>query len=501
MPARTAGKGPGEESVGWLIVAALALTALAGWCASAETALLRVSRAGAKELGRTAGETSTPLQAVLAEVPRYLSVLLLARVAAEISATVLATVVLLHWIGGGWRAFATAAAAMTVLIYVVAGIVPRGLGSQRAVRVASLAAAVMRPVVRMLGPLPRLLLAVGRMLSPGGGLRDGPSGSEEELRGLVDLLEQRRVIQPDERAMIHSVFELGDTIVREVMVPRTDMVFVERGKTLHQALSLALRSGFSRVPVVGENLDDVVGIAYLKDIVNRSYEHWEGKSAEKVSSIMRPATFVPESKPIDVLLRDMQARQIHLAIVIDEYGGTAGLVTIEDILEEIVGEIADEYDNEQPAVEWLGEGHARVTARLPVEELAELFGVSIEAEDVETVGGLLAQQLGRVPIAGSVATVAGLRLTAESLAGRRNRIGTVTVERTGPGRGPAAGPLARDGQQPGSAQPGSAQPGSARAGNGRSASAARGEAWAENGLAGAGDGEPGESAGPGGLRE
>ena len=245
----------------------------------------------------------------------------------------------------------------------------------------------------------------------------------------MDLLEQRRVIQPTERAMIHSVFELGDTIVREVMVPRTDMVFVERGKTLRQALSLALRSGFSRIPVVGENEDDIVGIAYLKDIVTRSYEHREGESVEKVESIMRPATFVPESKPVDALLREMQARQIHVAIVIDEYGGTAGLATIEDILEEIVGEIADEYDKEQPPVEWLGEGRARVTARLPVEELAELFGVHIEAEDVETVGGLLAHALGRVPIAGSVATVAGLRLTAESLAGRRNRIAAVTVER------------------------------------------------------------------------
>jgi len=426
---RIAGKGPGELLVGWLFVAALALTLLAGWCASAETALLRVSRAGAKELGRSAGEPSTPLQAVLAEVTRYLTVLLFARVAAEISATVLMAVVLLHWIGNDWRAFISAAALMTVLIYVVAGVVPRALGRQRAVRVATAAASVLRPVNRLLGPLPRILLAVGRMLSPDGGPRDGPSGSEEDLRGLVDLLEQRRVIQPDERAMIHSVFELGDTIVREVMVPRTDMVFVERGKTLQQALSLALRSGFSRVPVIGENLDDVVGIAYLKDIVNRSYEHWEDQSLEKVESVMRPATFVPESKPIDVLLRDMQARQIHLAIVIDEYGGTAGLVTIEDILEEIVGEIADEYDNELPPVEWLGEGHARVTARLPVEELEELFGVSIEAEDVETVVGLLAQQIGRVPIAGSVATVAGLTLTAESLAGRRNRIGTVTVER------------------------------------------------------------------------
>jgi CBS domain containing-hemolysin-like protein len=479
---RIAGKGRGDPPMGWLFVAALALTLVAGWCATAETALLRVSRAGAKELGRSAGEASAPLQAVLAEVPSNVSVLLLARVAAEISATVLMAVVLLHWIGNDWRAFVTAAAVMTVLIYVVAEIVPRTLGRQHAVRVASAAASVLHPVVRVLGPLPRLLLAAGSMLSPGSGQRDGTSGSEEDLRGLVDLLERRRVIQPDERAMIHSVFELGDTIVREVMVPRTDMVFVERGKTLRQALSLALRSGFSRIPVIGENLDDVVGIAYLKDIVTRSYDHREGESVEQVSSIMRPATFVPESKPIDELLRDMQARQIHLAIVIDEYGGTAGLVTIEDILEEIVGEIADEYDKEQPPVEWLGEGHARVTARLAVEELEELFGVRIEAEDVETVGGLLAQQLGRVPIAGSVATVAGLKLTAESLAGRRNRIGTVTVQRTGLADGAEAAIGQADGGHPRNAGAGNVPPPDRRAGDTRSG----------NGHGGSGQGADGQ---------
>ena len=181
--------------------------------------------------------------------------------------------------------------------------------------------------------------------------------------------------------------------------------------------------------MIGENLDDVVGIAYLKDIMTRIHEHPEGETVETVESIMRPATFAPESKPVDDLLREMQARHVHMAIVIDEYGGTAGLVTIEDILEEIVGEIADEYDRERPPVEWLSEGEARVSARLSVEELEELFGVSIDAEDVETVGGLLAHRLGKVPIAGSVATVSGLRLTAESLAGRRNRIGTVTVQR------------------------------------------------------------------------
>jgi magnesium and cobalt exporter, CNNM family len=240
-------------------------------------------------------------------------------------------------------------------------------------------------------------------------------------------------IEPGEREMVKSVVQLGDTIVRDVMVPRTDMVFIEADKTVQQALSLALRSGFSRLPVVGENTDDIVGIAYMKDIVAWEHEHPDAGSGaevtEKVATVMRPVSFVPDSKPVDELLRQMQARRIHVSIVIDEYGGTAGLVTIEDLLEEIVGEITDEYDNEQPPVERLEDGSVRVTARLPVAELEELFGVSVRAEDVETVAGLLAHELGRVPIAGSTATVSGLRLTAEkNLAGRRNKIGTVLVE-------------------------------------------------------------------------
>ena len=445
----------------WLLVAALALMLLAGWCTSTETALLRVSRAGAKELGRSAGESAEPLQAALADVPRYLSVVLLIRVAAEICAAVLVTAVLVTWLGINWNAFLITAVAMTLASYLLAGVIPRRIGRRAPVKVASAAATVLGPVIRLLGPLPRLLTAFGA----GQSRRDAgsQSGAEEDLRGLVDLLEQRQIIEPGERAMIHSVFELGDTIVREVMVPRTDMVFVERGKTLRQTLSLALRSGFSRIPVIGENLDDVVGIAYLKDIMTRIHEHPEGESIETVESIMRTATFAPDSKPVDDLLREMQAKHVHMAIVIDEYGGTAGLVTIEDILEEIVGEIADEYDRERPPVEWLSDGSARVSARLSVEELEELFGVEIDAEDVETVGGLLGHALGKVPIAGSVATVSGLRLTAENLTGRRNRIGTVLVQPTDEGElagTPLAGRQAR-------AEGGANGPnGTANAGNG-----------------------------------
>jgi len=387
-------------------------------------------RAGGRERAKNGSNGySSSLQAILAEPRRYLGVLLAIRMGTETAAVVLATAALVKLLGTGWHTFLIALAGMAALLYVVAGIWPVALGRHYDRQLAGAAAAVLVPTVRALGPLPRLLLAAGNLLTPGRGAREGPAESEEDLRGLVDLLGEHQVIEPGERAMIHSVFEFGDTIVREVMVPRTDIVFAERDKNVRQVLSLALRSGFSRIPVVGENKDDVIGIAYLKDLVARSREHPEAETVEKVESVMRPATFVPESKPVSVLLQEMQARQIHLAIVIDEYGGTAGLVTIEDILEEIVGEITDEYDNEQPPVEWLADGSARVTARLSATELGELFGINLEDEDVETVAGLLAHALGRVPIAGSTAAIRGLRLTAENLAGRRNKIGTVLVKR------------------------------------------------------------------------
>ncbi|HEY4605711.1 MAG TPA: hemolysin family protein, partial [Blastococcus sp.] len=305
---------------------------------------------------------------------------------------------------------------------------PRTLGRQHAYGTALASAGLVRFLGRVLGPVATLLIVIGNAITPGRGFRDGPFSSEVELRELVDMAEERGVVESGERNMIHSVFELGDTIAREVMVPRTDVVWIERTKTVRQALALALRSGFSRLPVIGDNVDDVVGVVYLKDLVRRS-QNGSDQRGPKVEEVMRPPTFVPESKPVDELLRNMQAQRIHIAIVVDEYGGFAGLVTIEDILEEIVGEIADEHDAfQRPPVEELPDGSMRVTARLPVEDLAELFHVELpEDDDVETVGGLLARELGRVPIEGSAVEVAGLRLVAESTGGRRNRIDTLLV--------------------------------------------------------------------------
>lgn len=409
-----------------LVVAAV-FVAVAAALACAEVGLSRVSRVRVEELARADRRGAPRLQQVLADPPRSLNLLLLLRLVCELSAAGIVTAYCLDRVDGS-LAVVLAVLVMTLISYVVIGVAPRTIGRQQAERVALLSAGPTLLLARLFGPLPRLLILLGNALTPGKGFREGPFASEAELRDLVEMAQERGVVEQSERDMIESVFELGDTIVRGVMVPRTDIVVIERGKTVRQAVNLLLRSGFSRVPVVGENTDDVVGVVYLKDLVRK--ERAEGGGQLKVEDAMREPVFVPESKPVDELLREMQASLGHIAVVVDEYGGTAGLVTIEDVLEEIVGEITDEYDREDPPVEELEDGSVRVTARLPVEDLEQRYDVHLPHEDVDTVGGLLATLLGRVPIPGATVAVQGLVLLAESAKGRRNRIGTVLVRRT-----------------------------------------------------------------------
>jgi len=411
----------------WLVVAAALLVMTAAVLSMAEAALSRVSRAAVEEMERQELTGASRVARIIADPAATLNVLLLLRTLAELVATTLVAVVCQRTLDRTAAAIALAAGVMTIADYVVVGVGARTLGRQHSATVARRTAGLAMVLTRLFGTLPRALILLGNVITPGRGFREGPFTSEAELRELVDLAEERKLIESGERQMIHSVFELGDTLVREVMVPRTDMVWIERGKTVRQALSLALRSGFSRIPVIGDNEDDVIGVAYLKDLARRVYE--DEDRAEKVDEVMRPPYFIPESMPADELLRDMQARQVHVAVVIDEYGGTAGLVTIEDILEEIVGEIADEYDREVPRTEELDDGGMRVNVRLPVDDVEEMFDVRFDLDDVETVGGLLASALGRVPIPGATATLQGLTFVAEGAKGRRNRIGTVLIRR------------------------------------------------------------------------
>jgi CBS domain containing-hemolysin-like protein len=412
------------------LVVALCLIPLGGLFGCVDAALARVSVARAEECLRERRSGAKALQAIVADRARYTNLLLLLRVTCELSATVLAAIVARSQFGTRWPVPLLTVAVMVVISYAVVGVGPRTLGRQHPNAVALGAAGALRLLGRLFGPLASLLIWFGNAITPGPGFRDGPFSSEIELRELVDMAERRGVVEHGEREMIQSVFELGDTIAREVMVPRTEVVWIERGKGVLQGLALALRSGFSRIPVTGESADDVVGIVYLKDLARLAQDGARARATD-VGQVMRPAQFVPESKPVDELLGEMQARRTHLAIVIDEYGGTAGVITIEDILEEIVGEITDEYDDERAPIERIDKDTARVAARLAVQDLAELFGVEIpEREDLESVGGLLADVLGRVPIPGAHAHAYGLELIAENAGGRRNRIDTVLVRRS-----------------------------------------------------------------------
>ncbi|MEU2350015.1 hemolysin family protein [Modestobacter sp. NPDC049651] len=413
-----------------LLVIAVVLVLLAGVFGALDAALQRLSKARVDEMVREGVKRAPALARVVEERGRHVALLLLLRIVCEMTAAVLVADVLFRQFSSEALGIVVAAAVMVVVSYVLIGVGPRTLGRQHAYAIAMAGAPLVRLLGRLLGPVATLLIVIGNAITPGPGYREGPFSSEVELRELVDMAEERGVVEAGERNMIHGVFELGDTIAREVMVPRPDVVWIEQGKNLRQALALCLRSGFSRLPVIGENVDDVLGILFMKDLVRRSQNIPADRSGgPRVEELMRPATFIPESKPVDELLRDMQASRTHMAVVVDEYGGFAGLVTIEDILEEIVGEIDDEHDAVQrPPVEELEDGSFRVTARLPVEDLADLFRVDLpEDDDVETVGGLLARALGRVPIEGSQADVGGLRLVAESTGGRRNRIDTMLV--------------------------------------------------------------------------
>ncbi len=411
------------------LLAAVLLVGLGGLFAAVDAAISTASLARVEEMVRDERPGAARLARVLLDRPRYINLVVLLRITCEVSATVLLVSYLDGYLGVAWGLFA-AAATMVVVSFVVIGVGPRTVGRQNAYTIALSAALPLHAISVLLTPISRLLVLIGNALTPGRGFRNGPFASEIELREVVDLAQQRGVVADDERRMIQSVFELGDTPAREVMVPRTEMVWIESDKTAAQALSLAVRSGHSRLPVIGENVDDVVGVVYLKDLVQQT--HTEFPVDTRVGEVMRPAVFVPDSKPLDTLLREMQRDRKHMALLVDEYGAIAGLVTIEDVLEEIVGEINDEYDADEVAPwEVLGSNRFRVSTRLPIEDLTELYEDLDVGEDLEvdTVGGLLAHELGRVPLPGAQVSWNGLRLRAEGGPDHRGRvrIGTVLI--------------------------------------------------------------------------
>ena len=382
--------------------------------AMSETAIIRINRARAYRLAEEKRRGAQSLLKIVENVAPYLNVVLLLTLVATIGGTTLATILtvrhLHHW--GEW----VATAGMTVLLFVFAEVTPKTFAVQQTDRVALRVAPLIVGLTRAVGPVARVLIGVANVLMPGKGLPQGPFVTEEEIRAMAEVASEEEAIQEEEKDLIHSIFEFGDTLVREVMVPRPDMVAAPIDSGLRAVLDLMLKHGYSRIPVYKGTIDDIVGVVYAKDVLRHMHA---GKESVAVENLMREAYFVPETKKVSELLREMQARRVHIAIVLDEYGSTAGLVTIEDLLEELVGEIADEYDREEPQIEPVDGKTYRVNGRLTIDEVNELLDVELPHDEWDTVAGLMYGLLGSVPTQGETVTFDNLTFTAEKVQGRR----------------------------------------------------------------------------------
>ncbi len=414
-------------TIGWFVAVAVILVAFGGLMAAVDSAITVRSRADIAELA-VGSRARRSLTAIAEDGGAHLNAINFVRIIAETTAAVLVTLVFATTVENIWLALLFSALIMTAASFVLVGASPRSVGRAHPNELLRATAPLVHFLRVLLGPIANALVALGNRVTPGRA-RLSTFTSEDQLLSMVDEATELDVLEEEDRELIHSVFEFNDTVVREVMVPRTDMVTIDADATVGAAMGLFLSKGNSRVPVLDGEVDDVTGILYLRDVARLFYERPVNAEDLTVGGLARPALFVPESKKVDDLLRQMQVESNHLAMVVDEYGGIAGLVTLEDLIEELVGDISDEYDRDLPLVENLGEGRYRVSARLPVDELGELFGLELDDDDVDSVGGLLAKTLGRLPEAGSVASTSGLILTAERTEGRRKRISTVLVER------------------------------------------------------------------------
>ncbi|MDI3194907.1 hemolysin family protein [Pseudarthrobacter sp. AL07] len=403
-----------------LVGMALAFLSTAAVLTAAEAAFTFLSRHDAEDaLLKSRGNA---MQRILAQPVAHIRALRFWRVWFEMASAVAVAVLLHSLLDNVWLAGLAATGIMALLGFVIVGVSPRQIGRLHSAAVVRYTASLIRFLTWILGPIPGWLVALGSAVAPGAPAGDDAFFSEQEFRELVDRASESDMIEDTEAEMIQSVFDFGDTLVRAVMVPRTDILSIDAGSSLRRAMSMFLRSGYSRIPVIRDNTDQILGIVYLKDVAATLHELGPDDEPPPVETLAREVRYVPESKPVSDLLRELQKESTHVAIVIDEYGGTAGLVTLEDLIEEIVGEIVDEYDTESAEAVALGSGSYRVSARMSIDDLGELFDIELEDEEVDTVGGLLAKALGRVPIVGSHVEVDGISLLAERLEGRRNRV-------------------------------------------------------------------------------
>ena len=411
-----------------LIACAVIVLALGALLSAGESALLRFTRAAADDLVEEGRRGAARVRRLAEHRPRVLGALSVARVAVDMLAAVLITLAASGLVRAWWQVLALALLANIILLGVVVGFSPRTYGRRNPAGTL-LALGGLLTWVDVLGAPQRRLLSRTRRTESAPTDAETREAVNEDLREMIDEIGETDTIEDEDREMMRSVVELGQTLVREVMVPRTDMVTIDAHKPASAAMRLFIRSGYSRVPVIGEDADDVRGILYLKDVLRRLAAHPEHE-ALAVAGFARDAEYVPETKPADDLLREMQTGRFHMALAVDEYGGTAGLVTMEDLLEEVVGELTDEHDPELPEVVEVAPGTYRVPARLALDELGELFDLEIDDDDVDTVGGLLTKAIGRVPLPGAAGDTQGVHLQAEEATGRRRQVSTILASRT-----------------------------------------------------------------------
>jgi magnesium and cobalt exporter, CNNM family len=415
----------------WVLLAVIAvLFAISIITAAGETAFTKLNKVRALTLQEEGRKGATRLVRLLDHPERTLNVLLLIMMAAHFGVASLVALIVEHHFGG---AGVVAGTIIEVLIFfVLAEVAPKTYAILHTDEAATKLSGFMWVLSRFppLRVITRVLISMANVVLPGKGLKKGPYTTEEEIRTLADVAADEEVIEREERRLIHSIFEFGDTVVREVMIPRPDMVGIESDATVDDALQKAINAGFSRLPAYGEGPDDILGLIYLKDIIRRTRENGDGHGT--VRDLVRPAVFVPEQKKVAELLREMQQDKFHMAVVIDEYGGTAGLVTLEDLLEEIVGEIVDEYDVEAPRVERLPDGGLRVAGGTPIDEVNELLEIELPETDWDTVGGLMFNLLGHVPVEGETVDFQGLEFRAERVQRRRILVVRITPKESEP---------------------------------------------------------------------
>ncbi|MDX2375459.1 hemolysin family protein [Microbacterium sp. LRZ72] len=411
-----------------LLVASGALVAFAGLMAALEAALSVTSRGDLQEWSTTA-RARRSLRAIAAHPDAHANAVVFIRILTETAAAVLVTVALTILFDSIWWAMLAAVVLMTGASFVLVGASPRTVGRQHATALLRICAPIIRFVRVLLGPIANALVAAVSRSTPDG-RRPAPFASEQQLLSMVDEAVEADLIEDEDRELIHSVFSFTDTYVRAVMVPRTDVVTLDSSATTANAMDLFLRTGVSRLPVVEGDDDDVVGMLYLKDLVQFSFGARDRWRTQSTRGILRPAVYIPESMMASTLLAQMKKDAVHVCMVVDEYGGVSGLVTLEDLIEELVGEIADEYDPPQDEVSELEPGRYRVSARMTLGDLGELFDIEIDDDDVESVGGLLGKALGRIPQPGAQAEAAGIIMTGGASRGRGRGISTVFVERS-----------------------------------------------------------------------